>query len=120
MFVGWLADFALRIGLQVGAAWLGLSAFFTAPDLSDPAHLALLLLQLGATLVGGYVAGRLSESRHALAGLLVGATGVLAATVSNPGLVPVPPLLVLAQALGLAAGALGGVIARLVSSRRQA
>ncbi|HMQ34391.1 MAG TPA: TIGR04086 family membrane protein [Chloroflexaceae bacterium] len=120
MFVGWLVDFALRIGIQVGAAWLGLSVFFTAPDLALPAHLTLLLLLLGATTTGGFVAGHLSEGRQMLAGLLVGATGVLAAAVSNPGLVPVPPLLVLAQALSLATGALGGGIAGLAARRRRA
>lgn len=120
MFVGWLVDFALRMGVQIGAAWIGLSAFFTEPDLARPAHLTLLLLLLGATLAGGLVAGRLSDGRQMLAGLLVGATGVLAAAVSNPGLVPVPPLLVLAQALSLAAGALGGGLAGLAARRRQA
>lgn len=115
MFVGWLVDFALRIFIQVGAAWLGQSAVFTAPDLALPAHLAILLLLLGATAAGGFVAARVAEGPYLLTGLLVGATGILAAAVSNPGLVPVPPLLVATQALSLASGALGGGIARLAA-----
>lgn len=110
-------DFALRIAIQVGAAWLGLSAFFTAPDLTILAHLLLLVLLLGATVVGGLVAARIGEGAPMLTGVLVAATGILAAAVSNPGLVPVPPTLIAGQALSLAAGALGGLLAGLFHHR---
>jgi hypothetical protein len=109
----------LRIFIQVGAAWLGLSAFFTAPDLSLPPHLTLLILLLAATAIGGFVAARVAESAYMLTGLLVAATGVLAATVSNPGLVPVPATLVVAQGLSLATGALGGGLACLAARHHQ-
>lgn len=117
MFAGWLTDFALRIAIQVAAAWLGLSVFFSAPDLSHPAHLLLLILLLGTTAAGGFVATRLTDGAPLLTGALVGATGILAAAVSNPGLVPVPPVLIGAQALTLATGALGGLLAHILRPR---
>jgi TRAP-type mannitol/chloroaromatic compound transport system permease large subunit len=102
-------DFSLRIAIQVGAAWLGLSVFFTAPDLTLPSHL------LSATAAGGLVAARITEGAHLATGVLVAATGILAAAVSNPGLVPVPPVLIVGQALSLATGAIGGLLARIVA-----
>lgn len=112
VFVGWLVDFSLRIAIQVATAWLGLAQFYTAPDLARPDHVSILVLLLAATAAGGFVAARLAEGNFLLTGLLVGATGILAAAISNPGLVPVPPALVLAQALSLGSGALGGLLAR--------
>jgi putative membrane protein (TIGR04086 family) len=106
--------------LQVGAAWLGLSAFFNAPDLTLPSHLVLIALLLTATAAGGFVAARIADQSHLLNGLLVGVTGILAGAVSNPGLVPVAQLLVIAQALSLVSGALGGLLARLVARRQAA
>lgn len=79
-----------------------------------------MLLLLGATAAGGFVAARLAEGAYLLTGLLVGATGILAAAVSNPGLVPVPPLLVAVQALSLVSGALGGGVARLAARHSRA
>lgn len=66
------------------------------------------------------MAARLGEGAYLLTGVLVGATGILAAAVSNPGLVPVPPALVAAQALSLATGALGGGLARLAARHHPA
>ncbi|NTU79775.1 MAG: TIGR04086 family membrane protein [Chloroflexales bacterium] len=117
MFIGWLTDFALRILIQVAAGWFGLAAFFTAPDLGHPAHLAVIALLLGATAAGGFVAARVAEQSPLLNGLLVGVTGILAAAVSNPGLVAVPPTLVFVQAASLAAGALGGLLAWALARR---
>jgi TRAP-type mannitol/chloroaromatic compound transport system permease large subunit len=76
------------------------------------------VLFLGATTAGGFVAARIGESAPLLTGTLVAATGILAAAVSNPGLVPVPPVLIFAQALSLAAGALGGQLARIIAMRQ--
>ncbi len=78
-----------------------------------------MLLLLAATAAGGFVAARLAEGAYLLTGLLVGATGILAAAVSNPGLVPVPPTLVIAQALSLATGALGGGLAGLAARHQR-
>lgn len=105
--------------MQVGAAWLGLTAFFNTPDLTLTPHLVLIALLLTATAAGGFVAARIADQAQMLNGLLVGVTGILAGAVSNPGLVPVPQLLVITQALSLASGAFGGLLARL-AARRQA
>lgn len=117
MFIGWLVDFSLRMLIQVGAAWLGLASFFTTPELRLPTHLVLMALLLVATGAGGFVAAHIAEEAPLLNGLLVGVTGILAAAVSNPGFIPVPPTLVIAQAASLAVGALGGLIARLAERR---
>lgn len=66
------------------------------------------------------MAGRIAERSYMLNGLLVAVTGILAAAVSNPGFVPVPPALVVNQALSLAAGALGGLAAWALARRQAA
>lgn len=104
--------------LSVGLAWMGLSAFFSAPDATRPLHLALLSMLLAATAIGGFVAARIAEQSPLLNGMLVGVTGILASVISNPGIVAVPRLLIIAQALSLVSGALGGLLAYLVARRR--
>jgi putative membrane protein (TIGR04086 family) len=103
--------------LSVGAAWMGLATFFSAPDPTYPLHLVLLGLLLAATAVGGFVAARIAEQSPLLNGMLVGVTGILAGVISNPGIVAVPRLLVIVQALSLVSGALGGLLAHLVARR---
>lgn len=117
VFFGWLADFSLRTLTQVLIGWLGLASVFTAPSLSEPAHLLIITLILGATAAGGFVAARIADEAYVLHGLLVGVTAILAAAVSNPGLIPVPRLFVFAQALSLLTGALGGLLAYLLTRR---
>jgi putative membrane protein (TIGR04086 family) len=103
--------------LSVGVAWAGFSTFFSAPDPTRLLHLALLSLLLAATAVGGFVAARIAEQSPLLNGMLVGVTGILASVISNPGIVAVPRLLIIAQALSLVSGALGGLLAYLVARR---
>lgn len=117
VFLGWLLDFVLRLLLQVAVAWLGLSAFYYAPSVAQPAHLALFALLLLSAGTGGFVGARLAGGRFALHGLLVGVTGILAAAVANPGVLVVPRLFVLAQLLSVAAGIAGGLLARLFAPR---
>jgi len=112
---GWLADFSLRILIQVTLGWLGATRVFTAPSLHEPLHVLILALILAATATGGFIAARIAGESFTLHGLLVGVTSILAAAVSNPGLVPVPRLLVAVQALSLLAGALGGLLASLAT-----
>ncbi len=70
-----------------------------------------------ATASGGFVTGRIAEGNYLLNGMLVGVTGILAAAVSNPGLVPVPRLIVIAQVLSVLSGACGALLAsRLVQA----
>lgn len=110
--MGWLTDFALRILLQVGVGLSGFGETLIATDPTKPSHLVVMGLLLLTTSVGGFVAGRIAEENQALNGMLVGVTGILAAAISNPGLVPVPRPIVITQALCLLSGALGGLIAR--------
>ncbi|MCS6879870.1 MAG: TIGR04086 family membrane protein [Oscillochloridaceae bacterium] len=115
---GWLADFSLRILIQVTLGWLGATSVFVAPSLHKPLHVFILALLLGATATGGFIAARIAGAAFTLHGLLVGVTSILAAAASNPGLAPVPRLLVAVQALGLLSGALGGLLAFYVTRAR--
>ncbi len=112
---GWLADFSLRVLIQVTLGWLGATRVFIAPSLHEPLHVFILALILAATAAGGFIAARIAGTAFTLHGLLVGVTSILAAAVSNPGLVPVPRLLVAVQALSLLTGALGGLLAFFVA-----
>lgn len=89
------------------------STFATAPDLGDTRQLALIVLGILSTALGGYVAGRMAQTDRWLNGLLVGVVGVLLGQVEGP----LPRVLVVASAIGCLAAALGGALSRYPSQR---
>ncbi|WP_298401945.1 TIGR04086 family membrane protein [uncultured Chloroflexus sp.] len=107
---GFMADFAFTILLQVVILATGQSAVFTAPSLSNPIHILLILIGASLTGVGGFVAGWLADNSYAMHGLLVGVVGILVAALANVG-ITVPPLLLLGQVIGCTFGAVGGMLA---------
>lgn len=113
VFFGWLVDFSLSLLLQLILSWAGFTSFFSAPELTNPGHLLLLLIFLLFTGVGGFVTARFAGRQFALHGLLVGVTGILASMVLNPGIVAEPRTFVVARAVGCLFGALGGYLASL-------
>ncbi len=91
-------------------------AFSVAPVITEPHHLLLISLGILSTGIGGYVAGRMTETDHALHGLLVGVIGILFGQLSGSTL---PRVLVVASAIGCIVGALGGLLSRYVPPARK-
>ncbi len=84
--------------------------YFSAPDITRPAHLLLIALGLLSTGVGGFVAGRMSRTRQALHGLLVGAVGIIISELNLlTDSITIPRVFVIASAVGCLVGALGGL-----------
>ena len=118
--IGWMVDFSLRMLIQVAIAWLGLTAFFTAPGASNPAHLIIIGLVLLSTGLGGVIAAQVAERAEVLNGMLVGVVGILAVAASSLGLQPTPLVMIVVQVLSLATGALGGLVVRQVRLKAHA
>jgi putative membrane protein (TIGR04086 family) len=107
---GWLVDFALSLLLQMIIGGVGVSSFYESPSLTNPVHLALMLLFVLIVGVGGLVGARMAGSAYALHGFLVGIADILISALLNSGSAT-PHAFILVEILGCAAGALGGLLA---------
>lgn len=88
---------------------LAAETFSTAPDLTNPLHITLIVLLTLSTGIGGYVAGRMAGVDRTLNGFLVSIVGIL---IGQLGGVDLPPPLVLASAVACVIAALGGYLSR--------
>lgn len=79
------------------------------PDLSNPRDIAVIVIGILSTGVGGYVAGRVATSSRTMNGLLVAIVRILFGQLSST---PLPKVLVLASVVGCGAAALGGYLSR--------
>lgn len=73
VLIGYCVDFVLSILVQGFAP----PDYGLTIDLNQQSHLIILSLQVLATGVGGYVAGRMAPGARHMHGLLVGVIGVL-------------------------------------------
>ncbi len=115
VLTGFLADILLIFFISFFAP----PTVSAGPDPTRAADLILIGLDILATGVGGYIAGRMAQARRPLHGLLVGVVGILAIQLQllagGPSLTRID---VVALALGCLAGALGGTLSRFPAARR--
>jgi putative membrane protein (TIGR04086 family) len=107
---GWLVDFSLSLLLQMIIVAVGVAGFYESPSLTNPLHLALMLLFVAIVGMGGLVGARIAGSAYALHGFLVGIADILISALLNSGSTTPRPF-ILVEILGCAAGALGGLLA---------
>jgi putative membrane protein (TIGR04086 family) len=90
--------------------------FINAPNIARPDHLIFLTLLVVSTGVGGFVAARIARMNQAMHGLLVGVMGILIGQLEVLGGAPNPARpFVVASILACMLGAMGGLIARLLT-----
>ncbi|MCU0491115.1 MAG: TIGR04086 family membrane protein [Chloroflexaceae bacterium] len=114
VLLGWLVDFSLSLLIQLAAILMSLTAFFEQPVLTRPADLILLVLLLLCTGIGGFIAGRLAQTDHAMHGLLVGVVGIIIGSMLNGG-TATPLFFIVSQIVGCGVGALGGYLSSFVT-----
>jgi hypothetical protein len=107
---------SLAVGFVAGIVAAVMHGGETADALtSGPFLVVVLTLGMAATLLGGFVAGRVAGARHALHGAIVGAIGVVFSLLT-PG-VPLPTWLVVTlNVLVIPVAVLGAMIAKWGSS----
>jgi putative membrane protein (TIGR04086 family) len=122
MNIRWMAvltGFLVDVLLTFVISFFAPPSVSAGPDLTRTADIILIALGIVATGVGGYVAGRMAQTRRPLHGLLVGVVGILAIQLQllagGPTLTRVD---VISLALGCLAGALGGLLSHFPPQRR--